>query len=69
MTERTEQAAPAMTAANVCALYEALARILSLREGAQIRVVSVRPRGPDEPEGLGVLVRVKGGGRDAGKSA
>ena len=50
-----------MTAANVCALYEALARILSLREGVSVRVVSVRQRGLDEPDGPGVLVREKGG--------
>ena len=68
MTDRTGQA-PAMTAANVCALYEALARILSLREGVTVRVVSVRKRGLDEPEGPGVLVREKGDGRGAGKSA
>ena len=61
MTDRIEQAAPAMTAANVCALYEALARILSLREGVSVRVVSVRKRGLDEPDGPGVLVREKGG--------
>ena len=68
MEYRAEQA-PAMTAANVCALYEALARILSLREGVSVRVVSVRQRGLDEPDGPGVLVREKGGGRGAGKSA
>ena len=67
MAERTEQATPAMTAANVRALYEALARVFVLRGWGQLEVSEVRRRAPDEDPGI--LVSEKGGGRSADKSA